>query len=223
MGRWMRGALALWMLCCAASPAGAIGVSDGAVVGQKVADSIAGYDAAAGRWRLIRVGANGEMFVTELNPLNYQFAAVTIVSSALTAGQANTSTPATGLGLTPYDASLYGYKWARITTSSVSNAATPWSVRWWGSVDGITYIPLTKGQLALTGGAPTGTLYHRFGPAIAVDTLKQVGNGNAATGWFPLVTAQGFSIMLKKIVAVASMDSAVGIGTITIEVAGRQQ
>lgn len=227
--------LALSLLICAPAYAGAVADSGRVLqVGEKKTELIGGLGADG--TQLIPMflnyqgylfvkdsslarGSNNELYVTELNPLNYQNGVQTIVNVALTAGQANTAAPGSGTGLTPYDASIYGMKWVRVTGSSFSNAAIPWSVRWWGSSDGVTYLPLTKGVLAYTSG-------HRFGPSIAVDTLKIQGHGSFATGWFPLASqlaagADGQMVTLKKIVAVASIDSAAGTGTVTVEVAGR--
>lgn len=176
---------------------------------------------AGGAPRGWRGDGNGVGLITDAYPDWQQFTPMTIVNSALTAGQANTSRPDLGTGLTPFPAYMHGFTWFRVASTSASNAATPWSVRFWGSTDGITYQPIAVTALTGAVGTPYQAAGHFFMTGNLLDTLKVVGRGNYTTGWLAVKDRGGYPVTLKDVVGVASADSAVGGVTITIEAAGR--
>lgn len=216
--------LTLGLIALPSTPARAVDICEGCIWStvNRAAPGISLFDAAAGRGRLARGGPNGELYVTELNPDAYQNADATIVNVNLVANQANTPNPATGASLTAFDASIFGYKWAQVSITAAANAATPWSCRFWGSTDGITYKPLTSPPMTGDLSLPFQASGYFFMSGNALDTLKVRGRGVASTGWFPLGGRHGELATLKKIVAVVSVDSATGTATAVVQISGRQ-
>ena len=171
-------------------------------------------------WERFEGDASGVPYVTERYPYAFQEAGVIVVSAlALGTTVANSSNPLLGTGLTPYMVGVSQLnKWARILVTGAPTNSPPWSVRFYGSRDGVNYAPLMRSS------PPTGDFIGVDGGA---DTLKFRGRG-AMTGngvWFPLYATGGYGNGFKFITAVCSSDStnAVANYTFTVEIQGRQQ
>jgi len=199
MGRWMRGALALLVLCMA-STAMAVEIGNKTAVGTetRVIPSATTYWNGS-RW----VGWDG-------NPVFGSSA--TVLFSATVA--ANTSTSLTAF--TPWTtADIYGPKLIRIATTGFA-AAAPWRLKFVGSQDGITYSYLFNHPLTAT------SVWIE-----ATDTLMVRGHGNTigtlVTGgsWWPLAYRTGVYPTPKFLGAIFSSDSSAGAsGTLTLEIQG---
>lgn len=195
MGRWMRGALALLMLVCAAAPARAVDIPNN----RSLQTSTAVQPVGLGYWNNTRWvswnGATHDYFADET--------ALQIVGGGVLdtcqVGKANTANPLTAASLTQYP--ITGkYVWVNIKVTGIT-AGYPWSVRFYGARDGATFAPLMRSITYWRGNT-------------AGDTLKIT--ARAATGangiWVPL-TSDG-PLIANQLIAVCSNDSAIAtVGT----------
>lgn len=154
----------------------------------------------------------------------YATGGLVIVAWTSTVGGAiaNTSTPTAPTNLVPYDMSAqHGSKWMRLSVSGAPTNSPPWSVRFYGSRDGVTYAPIVKSVTTST--ATSGA--NLLGSTTVRDTLKWVGRGAMSSMWFKLAVEDDGQIPLNYITAVCSVDStqAAAAYVITVEVAGREQ
>lgn len=135
----------------------------------------------------------------------YETTSFVLVNAFSTAagGDANTDSPITGAGLAAFPSgALYGDKWATIKVTGGA-AGHPWSVRFYGSRDGVTYTALMKRMPDY--GAPS-TIDWNF----TADSLKVRGrNATVSSGLsFPLISSANHSVIHNYIVAVCGSDSA---------------
>ena len=102
----------------------------------------------------------------------------------------------------------------RILVTGAPTNSPPWTVRFWGSMDGVVYAPIMR-RLPPVGGFAV----------VSDDTLKVRGRGALANNgiWFPLMADNGAPVTPKFVTAVCSTDSIVSTNYIfTVEIAGRQ-
>lgn len=154
------------------------------------------------RWTPWQGAPDGTGYVTDR--YKFETTSFTLVSAfSAIAGKANTDNPITGAGLAPFPSgALYGDKWATIKVTGGA-AGHPWSVRFYGSRDGITYTALMKRMPDY--GAPS-TIDWNF----TADSLKVRGrNATVSSGLaFPLISSANHSVIHNYITAVVSSDSA---------------
>lgn len=183
--------------------------------------------------KTIKVDATGVTNILDAYPREYQQTSQIIVSAvSLDGTQCNTSNPLLATGLTPFqNAAVFGIKWARIlvTGTAGDSLVATWSVRFYGSNDGVNYAPIIRG-------VPQGQTYTiSGGTARAVaDTLKVQGRGPMAVYgggsgvqgiYVPLCSREGLPVPFKYIAAVCSGDTAAATMnnvSFTVEITGRQ-
>lgn len=221
--RWMRVVVALLVALGSVSPGWARERTDG----QTYSESDTRHDGIAtdgSEWKVLGVDASGRLYVR--NASGALFNSTIIYSGSITAGTRNTASPKTAQGLNPYEMGVeHRDKMWRVVCSSATDAATPWSVSLWGSMDGSNYGPIFRQPPPFTPSAETTWLNQG-----TMDTLKVVGRGAMNTlvsngGWMPLSGANGEPIRFPYIIAVASSDSLGGTNTVTltVEIAGAEQ
>lgn len=163
----------------------------------------------------------------------------TIVSAvSLDGNECNYSNPLTatlkaGIASNPFDASSSHLpKWARVlvTGTAADSINAVWNVRFYGSMDGVTYAPIIR---VSSSASSSDIVFPRLATTRpAADTLKVRGygpmnlTGSPVGSWFPLSGRDGTLLPHKFIIAVCSVDTTstlVAPCVFTVQIVSREQ